>query len=703
MAFNAQHPNFITLRQSLAEHRAPVVFWIGAGVSRDAGLPTWEMLRKHMAEAALEELVTLASADADIMEARLTDAATTSDLWQAFEDIQDILGNPTYKSIVRTRLGPSDTVNIPELHRIIWKQDSVRGVVSLNIDGLEARAHRQERVNEVVDEFIGRDIRNHLPTFKARKPFIARLHGHHSDSSSWVFTKAEISRQVNNDAYRIAINSIFSNFTVIFLGISADDLAAGGFLEAITSAGVDAGNHFWITNRVDRDTRAWSDAAGILRVPYDVGEGETHTGVIKSMFEDISAFKPKDDVGPVLLYPTSSQDHIPSLDQLRTMPEDEVRRNLNAYAKYILDENAHRTDANAYQDFLAAYSPAIHQSWHLSEHQGYNKFFGYTAVEKIHGGPFSSVWRVQDDHYNQYALKIIQIDNLRKGAQLDSFRRGVASQKLLRDLQNFNGIAKIKAAYELPPSVIMEFVEGESMEEIIQKPDFDFWSDGVRVLINLCENVSDAHKSKFGVLHRDIRPQNIMLPNYYYGADAVDHGLDQYAVKLLNYDRAWHKDASGRILATDPRSVGYYAPELLDEPDGSRARDARVDSYGAGMTLYRAASGRNPPVGGSNSTEWQSYLSLIKSPDKIWFKSAHNYLSRLIDSATKVRPVDRPFIGDISAALESLRYAIDQGIESAEPRFLAENLMYALCMDDFEVGSSEKRSSVILMDTEATK
>lgn len=119
MAFNAQHPNFITLRQSLAEHRAPVVFWIGAGVSRDAGLPTWEMLRKHMAEAALEELVTLASADADIMEARLTDAATTSDLWQAFEDIQDILGNPTYKSIVRTRLGPSDTVNIPELHRII--------------------------------------------------------------------------------------------------------------------------------------------------------------------------------------------------------------------------------------------------------------------------------------------------------------------------------------------------------------------------------------------------------------------------------------------------------------------------------------------------------------------------------------------------------------------------------------------------------
>lgn len=688
MPFNANHPNFLTLRQTLAEHRAPIVFWIGAGVSRDAGLPTWTDLRKRMVESALEELVTRPPEEADVQEAKLIEASTTNNLWRAFEDIQSILGKPTYKSVIRTNLGPSDTVEIPELHKVIWRQEAVRGVVSLNLDGLEARAHRRERVSEVVDEFIGRDLRNHLPTLHARKPFIARLHGHHADSTSWVLTESDLKRQIGDESYRICVNAIFSSFTVIFLGISADDVAAGGFLAAITGSGVDVGNHFWITDRTDKSTREWSDAAGILRVPFEVSADEGYTQTISAMFETIRNFKAKDGAGPVVVYRDSATSTMPSLAEMRSMQEDNARHVLNAYAKHILNENGNSTDTNAYQDFLTAYSPAIHQSWHLSEHQGYNLFFGFTAIEKIHGGAFSSVWRVQDREYNQYALKIIQIDNLRKGPQLESFRRGIASQKLLRDAGKFQGVAEIKSAYELPPSVVMEFVEGENFEEVCRKSNFNFWADGIPALINLCKNVSDAHKSKFGILHRDIRPQNIMLPNYYLGAEAADHGLDQFAVKLLNYDMTWHKDASGRVLPTDPKTIGYYAPELLNEPDSSRARDARVDSYGAGMTIFRAASGRNPPTGGSSSTEWSSYLSTIKKCDSNWFRSAHNYIRRLVEFATDVNPDRRLYMGDMAASLQSLKDAMASGVQGAEPRFLAENLMYAVCVDDFEATSS---------------
>lgn len=246
MPFSENHPNFAILRQTLAEHHAPIVFWIGAGVSRDAGLPTWGTLRAKMAEAALEELVTRSKVEADELEDQLNEASNTKDLWQAFELIQGILGPPTYKAMIRRHLGPSDIVAIPGLHNLIWESSSVRGVVSLNIDGLEGRSHRAQRTHEVIDEFIGRDLRNHLPTLQARKPFIARLHGHHSDATSWIFTKSDLSRQIKDEAYRIAINAIFSNFTVIFLGISADDFSAGGFLEAITQSGIDAGNHFWM-------------------------------------------------------------------------------------------------------------------------------------------------------------------------------------------------------------------------------------------------------------------------------------------------------------------------------------------------------------------------------------------------------------------------------------------------------------------------
>lgn len=386
MPFSEHHPNFAILRQTLAEHHAPIVFWIGAGVSRDAGLPTWRYLRAKMAEAALEELVTRSTEEADELEGQLNEAFNTNDLWQAFELIQGILGLPTYKAMICSHLGPSDTVAIPDLHNLIWENSSVRGVVTLNIDGLEGRSHRAKRANEVVDEFIGRDLRNHIPTLQARKPFIARLHGHHSDTSSWIFTKSDLSRQIKDEAYRTAISAIFSNFTVIFLGISADDLAVGGFLEAITQSGIDAGNHFWITDRSDRETREWTERAGILRIPYTVGTTETHTGVISSIFEAISNFFPRDTVAPTILYNDASTNIIPSLQELKSMPEDDIRRTLNSYAKHILDESAQQTDTRAYQDFLASYSPAIHQAWHISEHQGYNKFFGYTAVEKIYGG-----------------------------------------------------------------------------------------------------------------------------------------------------------------------------------------------------------------------------------------------------------------------------------------------------------------------------
>lgn len=679
-----KHPNYRALRDIISEKRSPIVFWVGAGASADAGLPTWGELRSYLCDAAEEELVTRPKTEADALEPDLETARNTTDLWSAFEKVRGILDEPTYKGLIRAKLETAETVAVPEIYNRIWSLDAVAGIVTLNLDGLEERAHRTVRTQESVDVFVGRDLKDHVHTIKRRKPFIARLHGVHTERASWVFTESELGRLIRDPAYGSSVNTLFSNFTVVFLGISADDVAAGGFLQKLTELGVDAGNHYWITDRNDSGTNHWTAAAGIRKIPYSLEGDESHTRVLADLFEDMASYRSYDSVAPAISYSGAAVGSLPDLQELRTIEEDDVRNVLNAHAKHLLDVSEGDTDNSEYQDFLDTYSPAIHQSWHLSLAQGYNRFFGYEAVEKIHSGAFSNVWKVRNSKGAEFALKTIQLDNLRKGPQLESFRRGVESQRMLKDLEAFDGFAKIEDAFEIPPSVIMEFVPGENLAEVSQHSSFDFWTEGVLIAANLCRVTMAAHNSPFGILHRDVRPTNIMVPYYYFGDAAPDYGWDAYTVKLLNYDLVWHKDAAGKVIATDATDAGYYAPEQLEEESAKVARDVRVDSYGIGMTLFYLAAGCNPPVGGSKSTEWQSYLQLIRPSRNTWFKPAHNVVKRVIEQATDPDVAKRLTISEIESRLADLYGVLTNGVEMAPIEFLGETLIHSAYGDLYE-------------------
>lgn len=374
MSFNEKHPNFSLLRKVISENRFPIVFWIGAGVSADAHLPTWKSLRDILIKDSTEVLATLPLEEAEKQEVSLNEAEITENLWWAFGIIKEILGFPTYRALIRELLSPSDKVVVPELHKKIWEIEAVRGVITLNIDGLENSGHNLIRPSETIDVFLGKDIKNHMPTIQNRNPFIARLHGQHTDSSSWVFTEREINSLINSDAYRTCINSIFSNYKVIFLGISADDVAAGGFLSKLTQLGIDCGEHYWITNRVDSETNKWCRDSGVLPVPYTVSEGETHTSVISSLLDNIINYKSKDKESKAVVYFGEEIENIPDPKKLKFLDEDEIRYKLNAYAKHILYEGGGRTDTKIYHEFISKYSSSIHQSWHISTNEDSNTF-----------------------------------------------------------------------------------------------------------------------------------------------------------------------------------------------------------------------------------------------------------------------------------------------------------------------------------------
>jgi eukaryotic-like serine/threonine-protein kinase len=133
-------------------------------------------------------------------------------------------------------------------------------------------------------------------------------------------------------------------------------------------------------------------------------------------------------------------------------------------------------------------------------------------------------------------MKIIQIDNLHDGPQIESFRRGVQSLRYLTNA-GVPGTAKLIDAHEIPTAVVMDFVEGQPLSDVASNSHFNFWDQGLPILINVCMHLEYSHNLPQGVLHRDIRPSNIMVPYYFWSdLDAADAKVNRYEAVLLNYD-----------------------------------------------------------------------------------------------------------------------------------------------------------------------
>ncbi len=176
--FNKNQPSYSTLRDILLEERRPIIFWLGAGVSFDAGIPGWGRLRDLLCEAAMERLRDVEGPEGEEAEAAVELAKVQTDLWRAFSILKQYAGETTYRDEVRKHLEPKDTTLPPEILKKIWKMPQVKGVVTLNLDGLEEKAHRLERQTEMPDVFTGVNIKQHVSTIGSHRPFIARLHGH---------------------------------------------------------------------------------------------------------------------------------------------------------------------------------------------------------------------------------------------------------------------------------------------------------------------------------------------------------------------------------------------------------------------------------------------------------------------------------------------------------------------------------------------
>ena len=136
----------------------------------------------------------------------------------------------------------------------------------------------------------------------------------------------------------------------------------------------------------------------------------------------------------------------------------------------------------------------------------------------------------------------------------------------------------------------MKRVRGERFDDFVRGDRTR--AELLRVFLQMCDAVSFAHAS--GVVHRDLKPQNVML-----GAFGEVLVLDWGVAKTTRRDADRNDDG---ILATAAGTPGYMAPE-----QAQGAVDQRSDVFGLGGILFFLLTRSHPSPGLETATQWNGH------------------------------------------------------------------------------------------------
>jgi serine/threonine-protein kinase len=198
----------------------------------------------------------------------------------------------------------------------------------------------------------------------------------------------------------------------------------------------------------------------------------------------------------------------------------------------------------------------------------------YRIVRFIGGGGMGRVYEVHDTELDErVALKVLKA-NIEDNA-IERFRREV---KLTRRIQHRN-VARMFdiGEHEQEKFLTMELVDGEPLTRFIGRDPMP-WPKLRAIAEQICAGLAAAHAA--GVVHRDLKPDNVLLERDTERAVITDFGIA----------RGGDQDGSvtqvGAVVGT-PR---YMAPEQL----AGREVDARADLFSLGVMLFELATGTRP-------------------------------------------------------------------------------------------------------------
>lgn len=210
----------------------------------------------------------------------------------------------------------------------------------------------------------------------------------------------------------------------------------------------------------------------------------------------------------------------------------------------------------------------------------------YEVHEQLGRGGMGAVFRAVDARSGQeVALKLLNATGER------ARRRLLLEARALGRLRHRNLVALLDAGEERGrPWIALEWVRGRSLQERLDREGPLAPREAAQLVHALALGLAHAHQR--GVLHRDLTPANVLLPDDGGEPRLTDFGLAGFAFELSQS----RLTRSGTFMG----SPGYWAPEQAAGHLNSLG--PHTDVYGLGAVLYAALTGR-PPIEGKSLPE----------------------------------------------------------------------------------------------------
>ena len=203
----------------------------------------------------------------------------------------------------------------------------------------------------------------------------------------------------------------------------------------------------------------------------------------------------------------------------------------------------------------------------------------YEVLRVIGEGGMGKVYEARHTrlHTKRFAVKLLHHELARQPEVVTRFQREAEAASVLTH-PNVVGVYDVNTSADGRPYIVAELLQGEDLGSYLDRLGKLPSVEAVHIVRQVCHALGAAHSS--GIVHRDVKPENVFLAGPNATVKVLDFGISKVAETSDGLTK------TGTVMGTPD----YMAPE---QARGDRV-DSRADIYAVGAILYRALTGRKP-------------------------------------------------------------------------------------------------------------